>query len=1444
MKKNINNSQIKSHSKRSLGICVGASSIKLIEINENYKVNKTIIRTHNCNPRKVLKEIINSINLKDYTHCAVTGRKFKDLVNLPKITEPEASEYALKNYIKESGEKAVNNTKNNFNALISLGSENFILYQLNKSGNIINVHTGNKCASGTGEFFLQQIGRMNTDINEAVNLAENSKPYRVSGRCSVFCKSDCTHALNKGIPIGNVSAGLCDMICNKILELLKSIEKKDIIIVGGVTKNSYIVNQLKSKIDNIVIPDNAESFEAFGAAIYALENNKKINGSIEIKNEITSFGSLPDLKLSQGLVTFKDHKPAIPNDNDECIIGLDVGSTTTKAVLLRVLDNKTVASVYLRTNGNPVKASRECYASLYNQLNRTKVKITGLGVTGSGRQIAGMHALTDGIINEIIAHATAASFFDKNVDTIIEIGGQDAKYTYLINGVPCDYAMNEACSAGTGSFLEEAAGESLNISYLDIEKFALKANNPPNFNDQCAAFISSDIKNASHENVNKENIIAGLVYSICMNYNNRVKSNRKVGERIFMQGGVCYNKAVPLAMASILKKPIIVPPDPGLMGAFGVALEAKNRIKNGLLKESKFCLEELSSREVEYGKSFNCAGKLENCDRGCSINRIKINGKLHLFGGICNKYYNIAHNLSIEPKLLDIVKQRTELLFKGIKKTDEKTGKAIGLLKSFHGNLLYPLYNNFFTRLGFDTVLADEIDPEGVKMVSSSFCFPAEISHGMFMNLLKLEPQYIFLPQLVELFVPNSSLKGLGKEHHCVCMLSQSEPYFLKSAFRDIQPEIISPVLDFSEGWETMEKEFIKIGKQLSRDKKESKKAFQYAIKEFSKFNIKKKELGDKLLKELESDNSKLAVVLFGRSYNAFTSEANLGIPGKLASRNIVVIPYDCLRYEMEESIENMTWAVGQEILKAAAFVKKHPQLFGVYVTNFSCGPDSFLIGYFRDIMKTKPSLTLELDSHSADAGINTRIEAFLDIVIKYVKLQVADKDEPSFYPAEFKFDNDKPVYVSSEGRTVSIKDPNVKIVFPSMGRTASELLSASFRGIGFNSEVVDLPDFSTLMIGRANTSCKECLPLILTASTLLKYVDTKRKDNELTLYFMPTTSGNCRFSQYYVFLKKLIKKKRIDNVAFFTLTAKNGYAGLGVQHQLRLITAITIGDIMDDIKNALLVLPENKEEALIVFNKQWEKLIKCFENNCKNVYDILNDVASELFKIKLKITLSKAKKIILAGEIYVRKDEFSSQELIKRLASRNIITKRSPILEWLYYADYNVTNQLKTKLKLSEKIEFFLKNILVNKTEKKIKKILSKSGLYEYEKIDIKKIIKTGSRFVNPALTGEVIVIVGIFFNEMLKHAHGIISVGPFACLPTRVTESILSRESQVADNKRLSFLDNIDELKKIHTLPFLSVEADGNPFPQIVEARIETFSLQVERIHNMLNKENYFIN
>ena len=1413
----------KSPLRSSLGLCIGASTIKVVELEGPegaLHLGRTEVIRHDCNIRDALSRVLEEYDPSGYEYVCVTGRKHKELLNLPKVTEPEAVEQAVQFVSRACGLR--------FGALLSLGSENFIVYELNPEGTIAGVRTGNKCASGTGEFFLQQIRRMGVGLEEACQLAWGSEPYSVCGRCSVFCKSDCTHALNKGIPAERVTAGLGNMIADKALEILGNIPRRDILAVGGVTKNGYVVDQLRRRIHNLYIPPEAEIFEALGAALCAVRDEMRRPDRVQLLAQGSSFATLPPLRNAERLVTFRRHEGGQVRPGDETILGLDVGSTTTKAVLMRTSDHAVVASVYLRTNGNPIRASRECYREIHRQLGGQQVRVVGLGVTGSGRHIAGLHAQTEGVINEIIAHATAAAFYDEDVDTIFEIGGQDAKYTYLVNGVPCDYAMNEACSAGTGSFLEEAAKESLNIDYREIQDIALRAEAPPNFNDQCAAFISSDIKNASHE-VSRDNIVAGLVYSICMNYSNRVKGSRKVGDKVFMQGGVCYNRAVPLAMASLLDKKIIVPPDPGLMGALGVALEVQQRMAMGLLQPAAFDLDELANRAVEYGKTFVCPGTSERCDRGCDINIIKLNGKSYPFGGACNKYYNIAHHLRIDPKPFDFVARRQQAVFAAPAAPQPPSGPAIGLTRSFLVNLLYPLYAHFFQELGCRLVFPENVDPEGTARTNSSFCFPAVIGHGMMMSLIKQKPDYIFLPHIHELHVEKGMDRDPGHQSTCVTVLA--EPYYLRSAFRDAGVKILSPKLNFAPGWRAAQGSFVEVARELGYSEGDGERAFLAACEKLEAFFAARKQLGREALREIEQDPRRVGVVLFGRPYNAFADEANMGIPKKFASRGFHIIPFDCLPFQDETPSQRVFWAMGQDLMRAARFVKKHPQLFATFITNFGCGPDAFLVGYFRDIMKTKPSLTLEIDSHTADAGINTRVEAFLDIVERYRRLGIADPPEKPFRKAQLVLERGRPRYLASDGKQYSLRDPRVKVVFPSMGRTLSELGSATFRGLGIRSEAVPFPSYRTLMAGRSHTCCKECLPLILTVGSLVEYLEEIRRDNELLLYFMPSTNGNCRFPQYSVFLNGLIEKKRLENVVTYTLTSENSYSGLGTIAVLRLLKGIIVGDAMDDIKNAMSVLAVDKDQARQAFDTVWKEIVDCFASGCRGLDGCLRRAAKRLAAVPRRFPIQEAKRVLMAGEIFVRKDEFSSQRVLDALARKDIVVQRAPMLEWIQYIDYWVRHIEKRKLTFSENLETTLRMLAMNRIEKKIKRILANSGYYMYEVSDIRSILEAGEQLVDRTFGGETILVIGRFFKDILKDFHGMISIGPFACLPTRIIESILRPESRLAAARHAPAADASGA--RLGNLPFLSLESDGNPFPQIIDAQIEAFCLQVERAH-----------
>ncbi|MBP5449165.1 MAG: hypothetical protein J6Y01_03525, partial [Spirochaetales bacterium] len=841
---------------KSVGICLGATTMSIVEIEKDnsaagFAVKNIITKEHEGDPKGTLKKYLDEYNL-DEKYLAVTGRKFREFINIPSITEPEAVELSY-NYLRaETGE--------DYDAVVSAGGETFMVYQMDKKGKISRVSAGNKCASGTGEFFMQQIRRMNVSVDEAIRLAQTSeKPHQLSGRCSVFCKSDCTHALNKGESIADVAAGLARMIANKIHALVVKLSAKKIMVVGGTARNDAVIKYVRELVDQVDVPQEAPYFEALGAAIWAFNNKQTEHPDKDhyFKDKVSSFTFQRPLKDFIDMVDFKQMPREKAIDGDKCIVGLDVGSTTTKAVLFRIDDEKIVGSIYLRTNGNPVEASRNCYKALLDGLNGTKVNIIGVGVTGSGRYIAGLHADTDGVINEIIAHARAAAHFDPEVDTIFEIGGQDAKYTFLTNSVASDYAMNEACSAGTGSFLEESAKESLGIEMEDIADIALNSTNPPNFSDQCAAFISSDINSAFQEGISREDIIAGLVYSICINYVNRVKGARQVGKKVFMQGGVCYNKAVPVAMAAITGKHIIVPPEPGLMGAYGVALEIENMLEIGLLQPKSFDLKELADRTVEYGQSFRCQDP--KCDRHCEIAMIHVCGQKIPFGGACNKYYNARRHVNYDVEKLNHVAYRRHLLFnKYMQPRADLAENAItvGLNKSFHMNTLLPMYFSFFNELGCKIVMSNEVHQSAIDKGTTSFCLSGQIALGLFEDLLRKKPDYIFMPQIMEMHV--SDQKEYRKEFQTVCMFVQGEPFyqtatFLKDKPLDQKPVMLTPALNFMRGFDTQEQPFVDVAVKMGFTAEQGRAAYYKAFETQQAFFKDMKDEGRRILAEIES---------------------------------------------------------------------------------------------------------------------------------------------------------------------------------------------------------------------------------------------------------------------------------------------------------------------------------------------------------------------------------------------------------------------------------------------------------------------------------------------------------------------------------------------------------------------------------------------------------------
>jgi predicted CoA-substrate-specific enzyme activase len=378
---------------------------------------------------------------------------------------------------------------------------------------------------------------MGLDIDEAIQLSASGMVVPLASRCTVHCKSDVTHKLNRheATP-ADILKTLHDSMASKVVALLEKGQNplRRVLLIGGVTRNHALVEEVRAKLagtELVVLPESPW-FEAWGTALPTRDS--PLHKSPHIA-PLPVFDTLPPLDQCETQVQVMAAPPLQAPPDGPMVLGVDAGSTTTKAILLDPSTRAIVSSHYARTHDDPVAAVRECFRAIIAQVGNRPLSV--VSTTGSARELVGAWLGTELVYNEISAHAAGATHFAADVDTIFEIGGQDAKYIYLRNGVPVGYAMSNACSAGTGSFLEESAQSDLGINVRDIADLALAAPAPVKFKTTCAAFINSDIRIAQQQGQGRDNILAGLVYAIAENYLTKVKGQRPVGKKVLLQGG-------------------------------------------------------------------------------------------------------------------------------------------------------------------------------------------------------------------------------------------------------------------------------------------------------------------------------------------------------------------------------------------------------------------------------------------------------------------------------------------------------------------------------------------------------------------------------------------------------------------------------------------------------------------------------------------------------------------------------------------------------------------------------------------------------------------------------------------------------------------------------------------------------------------------------------------
>jgi predicted CoA-substrate-specific enzyme activase len=905
--------------------------------------------------------------------------------------------------------------------IISMGGQNAALYQLSRTNGrwqLSSFAMNGPCASGTGSFIDQQAERLASSLYrehgsfsqehisdtlaDFITLGKTSAAAApVACRCTVFTKSDMIHLQNKGEPLANIIAGLHrGNAANFISTLVANRSVEDpVVFIGGVASNELQVQAFRRSYAGLRVPPHHASVGALGAALVAADHTEQSPlelASLEavVRREHGEFPRAPALRL---------HTTAVGNDAvirgreqpDSVLrayLGVDIGSTTTKTVLMDVNKN-IVHKQYVQTQGRPIEVTQSLLAGIHDIFGNT-LELEGTATTGSGRYVVGDFLDADLIIDEITAHARAAVHWEPSAATVFEIGGQDSKYIQIENGSPLDFDMNKVCAAGTGSFLHELANK-LNINIVrQFEEIALSSENPISLAERCTVFMESDLVSYSQRGARLEDLIAGLCYAVVHNYLNRVVQNRPVREPIMFLGGPSLNKAVVAAFENVLQRPILVPPHREVLGAHGAALSVMEKHLNDQIPESRTADLDSLTRATIAVKEKTCRAD-RSCHNECKLKIYDFSGRKSVWGGDCGRY---ERRHAQQEREVNWFKQRERLYAKHLKgrildpaglrshhevDTPEWEGvkgrPTIGIPQSLYSLQFGVLWTHFWANLGFPVVLTPKTTQQmamlGIESMTSETCYPIKVFHGHVKSLIG-HVGYVFLPTIINVPTPRPEETGFH------CPLVQGSQYMVTAALNIHRESLLSPTVCLNDPVDRIVMDLHRdLKRPLGLSRRQVDRAFQRALDAQHTFELELLELGRSFKQSLQPGD--LWVAVTGRPYNLHDERLNLHLGQNLAKLGIKAVPHDLLdtgNVDLSD-FPNMYWGLGAQILRTAKTVKQCSNAYGMHITNFSCGADSFLEHFYRHVMKPKPYLILELDEHSAVAGMLTRLEAFRGVI-------------------------------------------------------------------------------------------------------------------------------------------------------------------------------------------------------------------------------------------------------------------------------------------------------------------------------------------------------------------------------------------------------------------------------------------------------------------------------
>lgn len=1355
-----------------LGIDIGSVSISIAEISQGKEIIKSAYEFHHGNIIESLKTSLSNFDLSGICGIASTSST-PSIIKVSKQYDNRVSVIsAARHFHEKIGE------------ILIVGGEMFGLISFDDNGNYLNYKSNTLCAAGTGSFLDQQAKRLNlSGIEELSRIAFNNKGVipRIATRCAVFAKTDLVHAQQEGYSLEEICDGLCYGLAKNIVDTLIKGEQSNppIIFTGGVSKNKAVSRHIQSITGmNIITHEMSWLYGAIGAGLNLIDelhlyNNTEISSVDDVlihkplkkkhyheplrlklsgypdfkglrKYEYSAFGPEDlypvEIDIYENLATSKKY---------DVYLGIDIGSTSTKAILMD-RDKAVLAGFYTRTAGRPVYAVQKLFASIDDVIDKHKlsIRITATGTTGSGRKFSGKIIGADIIVDEITAHARAAYELNPEVDTIIEIGGQDSKFTTLNKGMVTSAVMNNVCAAGTGSFIEEQA-QRLRCPLSDYSSRA-EDKRAPIASDRCTVFMERDINHYLSEGYSVDEVLASVLHSIRENYLTRVAIENSIGNTVCFQGATAKNKALVAAFEQRLDKPIHVSKYCHLTGALGVALTLLDQGVN----KSSFKGIGLYKKHIPV-KSEVC----DICTNHCKITIADVDGESVAYGFLCGRDYDTKKFVNNNMSGFDLLKERKNIFsFK-----PSKEYITIGIPAALHMFEDVPMWKYFFDQLSIKTISSEpytEAVKEGKRIAGAEFCAPLTALHGHVKYLLE-RSDYVFLPFYLE------KKPEEKKTRRQFCYYTQ----FSSSLVSNIDSQknrhrFLMPLVNYLYNPLYTKVQLNNMLKPVAKHKIsyfDVSSAYEKSLEFKDSCSLKLKEIYNS--ESLASDD--IHVVFIGRPYSILLKSMNSGIPDIFASLGIKTFYQDMLSYTRKdvEAIEplcrELPWHYASQILKAAEAIARSDGAYPVFVTSFKCSPDSFVVEYFKKLMESheKPYLILQIDEHSSNVGYETRIEATIRSFRNHYSSHSSERTK-------------KPVIYAPS--LIPVQENhffNKTLIIPNWDNLSLPLIVANLKSEGIDARLLEETHTSIQKSLRLNSG--QCMPLNIIAQ---EFIDYMQKHNlapgETVLWIMSTTLA-CNLRMFPHHIKNILHSYGHGMSKAEVYTGSMSFMDLSIKLPLDSYFAYMFGGLVRKMGCKIRPYEKVKGTTDKAIKMSIDVLADAFMGNRPKESAVAEAVS---YFENIEATYSHKPKIAILGDLYVRDNEVMNQDLIHFIEEHGgevITTPFSSFLKMIsgqYFRKWFIEGQYLNVL--STKTFFTTATMMEKVYYKHFERVLMEPD-QEYSDAPEKILSEYNIRVEN---TGESMdnILKIYYIKKLYPDVSVFVQTSPAFCCPSLVTEAM----------------------------------------------------------------------